>query len=386
MLEMAYRLIILLIILSTVWGCNETSPEDKITEGTVEIITNPKYGAWQMMEEPPVGFKVVQTFGADQEPTEATLSHITDVFTDDSLNVYILDHETNKLLSFTPDGELRWASGNEGRGPGDFENARSMAWDGKESIYIGNIHGMRIDRFDMQGNYLETLSVPEDLQKSLHGNKIVDFKDEKLFLFSGLDAEFGGNFHLIEHRDSLHIVNSYEVNLTGNVDVPPGKHEFSSPAIFSDQIIIPDVKSYGLQVYDMDFKKQKVVTRDFSEIIRPGFYSDDQVNVMGTFSAFNEVLKFSSGYYLTSAYWVDGIQDPDQLLGDYLNGKIKGMEYHSTIDLFNSQWELLYSVEAERNINPEIGQPIHIDKKDHLYSFSFDPYPHLKKIKVTIQE
>lgn len=350
------------------------------------IISNPEYGTWQNLTEPPVQFEVVEMFGADQEPLEATLSHITDVFTDDSLNVYIFDHETNKLLSFAPDGEFRWASGNEGRGPGDFENARSMAWDSKGSIYIANIYGMRIDRFDMGGTFIETLSVPEDLEKSPFGNEILGFKDNKLVLFNGLDGEFAGNFHITETGDSLQLINSYTVNLTGDVEVPPGMHEFSSPAILDEQIIIPDVNSYSFHIYDEDFNKQNIVTRDFSRIVRPGFYDDGEDRMMGTFSALNDVLQFSSGHYVSSAYWVEGIKDPDRLLSDYVNGNIKGMKYLSTIDLFNENWELLYSIEADRNINPELGQPIHIDKEDHLYAYSFDPYPHLKKIKVTFQQ
>ncbi len=102
----------------------------------------------------------------------------------------------------------------------------------------------------MDGAFIETFSVPEDLEKSPFGNEIVDFVDNKMVLFSGLDAEFAGNFHITEPGDSLQLINSYTVNLTGDVEVPPGMHEFSSPAIFDDQIIIPDVKSYSLHIYN----------------------------------------------------------------------------------------------------------------------------------------
>ncbi|MEX0720021.1 MAG: hypothetical protein WD059_05085 [Balneolaceae bacterium] len=383
---MNYRSIIIVIILSTILACSDTTSDKIITEETAAVITNPEYGEWQTMEDPPVEFEVVQTFGADQEPLEATLSHVTDVFTDDSLNVYILDHESNKLVSFTPDGEFRWASGKKGKGPGDLENARSMTWDGEELIYIGNIYGSRIDRFNLQGTFLETLSVPENLETSMFGNKIVGFMAGKLVLFSGLDAEFAGNFYITEPGDFLQLVNSYTINLTGDVKVPLGMHEFSLPSIYSDQIIIPDVKNYSFHIYEESFKNQNIVNREFDWIVRPGFYIDGEDRMMGTFSAVNKVLKFGSGYYISSAYWVKGIQDPDRLLSDYINGKIEGMEYQSTIDLFNEDWELLYSLEADRNINPDFGQPIHIDREGNLYAYSFDPYPHLKKIKVIFEQ
>lgn len=350
------------------------------------IISNPEYGTWQNMDEPPVRFEVVQTFGADQEPVEATLSNVTDIFTDDSLNVYILDHETNKLLSFSPDGSLRWASGEEGRGPGDFENARSMAWDGGGSIYIGNIYGMRIDHFDMGGTFIETIVIPEDLENSLYGNTILDFKADKLILLSGVDAKFGANFHVMEIQDSMNLVNSYTIDLSDDFEVPVGMHEFSSPAILDGRVVVPDVTSYRIHVYDDEFNKQRVITRDVPWIVRPGFYDDGEDRMMGTFSGINDVLQFNSGHYLSSAYWVEGIQDPDKLLSDFINGKVEEMEYKSSIDIFSEDWELLYSIEEDRNINPELGQPIHVDKEDYLYSYSFDPYPHLKKIKVTFQQ
>ena len=360
-----------------------SAPESKKSE---LVISNPEYGIWQNMPEPPVQFELVQTFGAEQEHIEATLSHISDVFTDDSLNVYILDHESNKLVSFTPDGEFRWASGEEGRGPGDFENARSMAWDGQESIYIGNLYGMRIDHFDMEGSFVETLAIPEDLDKSLYGNSVLGFKDNKLVLFSGLDSKFAANFHVTEVGDSVQLVNSHTIDLTGDFEVPVGMHEFSSPAIFGDRVVVPDVTSYRIHVYDNEFNKQRVITRDVPWIVRPGFYDDGEDRMMGTFSGINDVLQFSSGYYLSSAYWVEVIKDPDKLLSDFINGKIEGMNYNNSIDLYSEDWELLYSIEEDRNINPELGQPIHIDKEDYLYSYSFDPYPHLKKIKVTFQQ
>lgn len=383
---MNYRPIFVLIIVSTMLACGDTTSDKARGEVTTEVINNPKYGTLQKMAEPPIQFEVIQTFGADQEPLEATLSHISDVFTDDSLNVYILDHETNKLLSFSPDGALRWATGEEGRGPGDFENARSMAWDGEESIYIGNIYGTRIDHYHIDGSFVETIGIPEELGKSVFGNKILGFKDDKLILFNGLDATFAADFHIAEVGDSLKLVNSYSIDLTGDFDVPVGMHEFSPPTILDSRLVVPDVTSYRIHVYDNQFNKQRVIKRDVPWIVRPGFYDDGEDRMMGTFTRINEVLQFSSGYYLSSAYWVEGIQDPDKLLSDFVNGKVEGIEYNSTIDIFSEDWELLYSIEEDRNINPELGQPIHVDKEDYLYSFSFDPYTHLKKIKVTFQQ
>jgi hypothetical protein len=362
------------------------SCDDPEQRHSSKLINNPEYGSWQTMNETPVNFEILQTFGTEVEPQEATLSHISDVFTDDSLNVYILDHESNKLVSFLPNGKLRWSSGGEGRGPGDFENARTMAWDGENGIYVGNLYGMRVDKFDMQGNFVESLNVPGELEKSLHGNHIVGFNNDKLVVLSGIDAKFSATFSSIEVGDSLHLIDSHNIDLTGSVEVPVGMHQFSSPTMIDEHYIIPDVKNYSIHVYDKDFEKLTVVNRDVPWIVRPGFMDDGDNRMMGTFSEINDVLKFNSGYYLSSAYWVKGIDDPDKLLSDFVNGKIEGMDYKNTIDIFSEDWELLYSIEEDRNINSELGQPVHVDNEDNLYAYSFNPYPHLKKLKVSINE
>lgn len=371
-----------LVLATTVVACHSFQKEDQ----TSELISNPEYGVWQQQDEQPIQFEEVQRYGAEMEPDEAILSEITHIFTDDSLNVYILDNESNKLISFYPDGELRWTAGEKGRGPGDFENPRSMVWDGETDIYISNIYDTRIDQFDISGRYVKTLPLSETFENTPFGLTIIGLIENHLLIFAGMDAEFAGTFFLLDPKNPSEPLRSFVISLTGDVEVPPGMHEFSTVSIIDDQIVIPDLKRYALYFYNPDSIKTRSVVRDFNYIVRPGFFDNGTDRYIGTFSKINDVLKLSTDYYVTSAYWVKGIKDPDEVLQKFITGVAKGMEYHSTIDLYDKDWNLLYSLESDKNINPEIGQPAHVDQRGDLYTFSFVPYPHVKRLKVTVDK
>ena len=104
-----------------------------------------------------VEFKLIRTFGAEEKPKEAFLTNIIDVTTDNSGNLYVC--QSSAIISFKPDGTFRWAINKEGRGPGDIYNPLGMAVDGDKYLYLANINGTRIDRFNLEGKYINTLKV-----------------------------------------------------------------------------------------------------------------------------------------------------------------------------------------------------------------------------------
>lgn len=56
-----------------------------------------------------------------------------------------------------------WAFGEEGTGPGHFEDARHLALDGAGNMYVGEYSGGRIQRFDTTGRFLSQWIVNPDM-------------------------------------------------------------------------------------------------------------------------------------------------------------------------------------------------------------------------------
>jgi sugar lactone lactonase YvrE len=63
-----------------------------------------------------------------------------------------------EVLKFTKDGKLikRW--GKLGTGPGEFDQAHSLAMDSKGRLFVGDRNNNRIQIFDQDGNYLDEIT------------------------------------------------------------------------------------------------------------------------------------------------------------------------------------------------------------------------------------
>lgn len=86
--------------------------------------------------------------------------------------------------------------GQEGVGPGFFNDTRRLAIDGKGNIYTGDYSGGRIQVFDMDGNFLATWNAGEDLymtgMTADRNGTVYILKSGGVEKFNGLTGEFLG--------------------------------------------------------------------------------------------------------------------------------------------------------------------------------------------------
>ena len=80
---------------------------------------------------------------------------IDHVAVDSQRNVYLFDGQSSQLLSFRPDGSLRWISGARGEGPGEFTRVTGLAVS-QTSIYVANLGGAKVDQVSFDGRYMES--------------------------------------------------------------------------------------------------------------------------------------------------------------------------------------------------------------------------------------
>lgn len=376
------RLLSTLMLSSLIFSCsNKSEVED--SETTNIIISNPEYGVWQDRETPPVEFELVQIFGEENAPEEELLGGVTTMFADEDQNIYVLDDRLSKLISFGKNGAVRWVTGSKGRGPGDFENAWNMTWDGNQTIYVSNIARSRIDLFNLKGEFLYTLSIDNEKLKnvSIHG-----FLNDKLVVSKTISGSFAKEFMFIKPDKPDSVIASFTVDLTGQLKVPQSISWFSNVSILEDQLVVAGMSEYSYSFYKIDSIKTKKLNRDFDKIMRAGFFQNDNGRAIGSMGGLNSILKAGNEFYIATAAWPTNVDDPDQYMKDMNSGKNIRAEFRNTIDIYNQNFQLLYSIESDEFINQELGLISHSDSEGFVYSINFSPYPHVKKFKLSKAE
>lgn len=86
---------------------------------------------------------------------DAGFVHIHDVGIDRaSGDVFVGDYELDTLRKFSPTGELLGSYGGTGTGPGQFNGVWGISTDSEGNVYVADTFNRRVQKFDVDGNYL----------------------------------------------------------------------------------------------------------------------------------------------------------------------------------------------------------------------------------------
>jgi len=84
-----------------------------------------------------------------------TLSGPTDVAVAPTGEIFVADgHGNNRIVKYSSDGEFLMEWGQEGTGPGEFNEPHCLAFDSKGRLFVGDRVNERIQVFDQDGRYL----------------------------------------------------------------------------------------------------------------------------------------------------------------------------------------------------------------------------------------
>ena len=102
---------------------------------------------------------------------------------DDS--IYVVDSGRNRIVKFSPDGQVLASWGSEGSGDGQFRGLSSVAVDSINSkVYVADPLNSRIQLFDSNGKFLTKWIVPEWGQPHGFEDLAVDSKIDRLYASS----------------------------------------------------------------------------------------------------------------------------------------------------------------------------------------------------------
>ncbi|MTI89723.1 MAG: hypothetical protein FH748_17360 [Balneolaceae bacterium] len=372
-----YPLLLPIIIISLVtFSCSDSPPEE--VNAKDGFVNNPTWGKYQDSENPPVQLVLedsikVQFHGDD------ILTGFTSLITDSNGNFYFLDRRQNKLISASPDGSVRWVTGQKGRGPGDFEYARNMIIH-DDVLLISNLSGSRLDRFDLSGNFIA--SQPFDKETSFASLVGITSQDV-LVINSFLRGALGSNIYTFDYsQDSLQLINNFEIDQSGDLEIPKGVSAGIAVQLVDEFIIAGSTVDYSLTTYNLEGKLIKKITRDFDKIVRPGFYSTEQSRGIRTFGGLGSAKVFPNGYFIVEAFWPTNVSDPDKIAEDS-----HGLEIinRNSTDFYDPDGTLLYSITGE-GFSPERGTIKHIDPYGNAYKVKTDPEPTIYSYKLKVPE
>lgn len=353
-------------------------------QGTIEerdgviYVHSPAEGLWDDSGVS-VRFELEQVFGVDTEPAEAILNGIWrqafDV--DDQGNVYIFDGGDDRLVSFAPDGSLRWSGGGPGQGPGEFSGAEGMAWNGASMIYVTNGRGARIDLWSTDGQFVESLPISH---LGFQRGTLVGVLDENTVVLQASSRNVAGvRVGVIDLRNEGSIVADFDVDIASGPTESGAEMEVE---VVDGSIAIGDWDSYDLRFYSRTGKLERIVSREFDHLVLPASREERQTGVYAS-SWLKPPLLLAGGLMLATASWTD----PDAL--ERLRGAPEPPSFEArratsrgSFDLFDTDGRYLTSIPREE---VEIGNADEVGADGKLYTVVRDPFPQVRRYRVVIE-
>jgi DNA-binding beta-propeller fold protein YncE len=149
---------------------------------------------------------------------------------DDS--IYVVDSGRNRIVKFSPEGQVLASWGNEGRGDGQFRGNSSVAVDpANNKVYVADSMNRRIQVFDSDGKFLTKWLVPE-------WGPPVGFED------LAIDSQRGRLYASSAHMNSI-LVFDLQGNRIGTLaPTPPDKLDSPSAlALAKDKLLVLNAAS-----------------------------------------------------------------------------------------------------------------------------------------------
>ena len=367
----------LLFILITAAGC---SGKGETPERDYPVINNPEWGIYQDYENPPVRFELIDSIAA-KLPDNELIAGINFLQTDLTSNIYFLDRQQSKLISLSADGNFRWATGQQGKGPGDFENTYSMVNNG-EQLYVGNIQGTRVDLFNFNGSYLKSYNTGEKIQLGfLNG---FNTKGE-LLITTPIWGKLGTNLYFSTlAEDSIHINNEIEIVEPG-FELAQGMSAGPRLSLYDSLIFASSRLNYSIKIYNREAELVKDIQRDFDKIAHPGMHSSNGSSALFTFGGLTEPKFLPDGSFIITSSWPTNLNDPNEYVRRNMEGNARELVYRHSVDIFNKEGNLLYSFEGN-GTTPSIGRIEHIDHQGIIYTVSTDSEPVIYRYKLITPE
>lgn len=393
------RLIISFLAAGCLIACSSSEP----WQGTVEqvdgvtVVTNPADPLWEADagSEPRLTFNLEQVFGADTEPAAAILGEpfLLYAAADASGNVYVLDAQAKRLVSFAPDGSVRWQAGQPGGGPGEFDDPAGIAVNADGSVAVLNQDRSRLETWDTQGNYVTSLALSElPLSRADMGAPyIAGFAGDDIVLYGMQTGRTGARIVTVDLGGPA-ILGDFEWDQLPDIERPPGTFVFGNAGVRTEHgtILVGSRTGYQFRIYSMDGSIRRHVTRRVDYPARAGFARYERRGLTKTFGEVLAPMLMEPEFLLVAVTWVPDVEDPDEIAEHALRSSPEELaaqvtSWLSSFDLYDREGRLLYSLVEEGDDWPSTGRPQFIGPDNRLYTIAGDPFPQIRRYEVVVR-
>ena len=356
--------------------------------GTIEdrdgvvYVDNPAEGLWSARQPPPLAFELEQEFGAELEPPEAIIGQVRSYAVDAAGNVYVLDRQPLRLLSFAPDGGVRWTAGREGEGPGELNNPRGIAVAGS-SLYLVNRGGTAVDEWDSDGNFRAA--------RSLVGLEIglvspAGFlPPDKLVVSRVMMGATGVTVSAVELAEPPALAARFEHNALPERPLPEHFGMEVDVAVRGDRIVLGSTGRYEFRVYDGAGNLERVVRRDVDYLVGAGISTTESGSMIAGYGGLDAPVRLQSGHWIARVVWPTNVDDPDGATAMMMSDDFRPV-FNTSYDLFDPEGRFLYSLVFEDTSEGEIGSRLQLGGDGALYAQLSDPFPQVRRYRVAIGE
>ena len=117
----------------------------------IKVVTNPKEPLYGEVE-----FELQEDLSIGNEKGENSLFYgIVDIALDSQDNIYVLEYRNNRIQKFNKDGKYLQTIGRKGQGPGELQSPFQILLDSEDNIYIND--DRKIKCFDKEGNFFKEI-------------------------------------------------------------------------------------------------------------------------------------------------------------------------------------------------------------------------------------
>lgn len=360
-------------------GCSESSSPSTVEErdGTSHALNRQGWNVWSDSAAAPLQFEREQIYGTNEGSGPAFLGGIRGVAVDSAGTVYVLDNENHRLVAFNPDGTVRWSSGRQGQGPGEFQNPSGLLVDSNR-LYVENQYGQQVDVWTTEGTFVDRHTFQEEVSLV----DLVGFVENRLIVSETGFGEEPQRIHAL-NPNSWKRVHSFPLNL--NLDLPEGLASSASVVTVGDSIYVSSVTEYRLRRYAIDGTLGRVIEHDVDVLVGPGVYTSGNRRGIRTYSQLSAPVRLPSGHLLTSASWPKNVDDPDAHLRRSRNDAAEEAVYAASLDLFAPSGRYVGSFRWDNRRSPPIGHPKAVGPTGALYTTTTSPFPQIRRYDVTLR-
>ena len=318
------------------------------------------------------------------EDENVFLTEITAVAVDQAGNVYLLDRARggNQLVSYSPDGTLRWIHAANGRGPGELQHAFGLALVADDMLVVENQRGSRYDWFSLDGTYLRTRSAQDFDLSSVYlkgktaGGRLVGTKS------NAIDV---GSEVLLFDPEKWTLTGSFATSKEGYEAVEGNSSTTSVIGALGEEVFMADVEEFRYTLYNEAGTITRELVRPDVALIPPAFIRNDDGSIhFSTFGGMMPLVRLNDRYAMGGARWPTNITDGLQQLKAQLRGDAPELEFADELALFDlrtNAW--IASVDAEAN---GIGTLLASDHQNHIYATLSGDEPILARFRVNLSK